>query len=432
MGTTGGSTGPGGTQARTAGPLGDGRAVAGSARILVIDDEDVNTLLLAAMLESAGFTDVERCTDANAALERFCDFAPDLVILDLHMPGIDGDELLRQVNEALPEDGFVPVMVITADVTAQARDRAFEAGATDFLTKPFDLHDCVLRVRNLLHIRHLNVTQATKNASLAERIRLRDELDARRTEQHLGIHRRLDAMLDRGGPTIVFQPIVSIAAGELEGYEALSRFDDPEGLPPDIWFADAASVGRGVELELHAIGRALGSLDEIPPGTFLSVNASPATMVTSELARVVADHDASRIVIELTEHEQVADYDALLAAISTLRGLGARIAVDDAGTGFAGLQQILQLGPDIIKLDRFLIEGVDHDAVRQSLATAMVAFSIAIGAQLLGEGIETIGELDTLRSLGVPLGQGYLLGRPAAIERSPEGIGELLAVVPSP
>lgn len=395
-----------------------------SGRILIIDDNEDNTALLAQVLESAGFSDVECCNDAEVALATFDRFDPDLVLLDLHMPVIDGGDLLQQLNDRVPEDWFVPVMVITADVTEHARDRSFRCGAADFLTKPVDLHECVLRVRNLLHIRHVNVVQARKSERLAERMRVRDALDERRSAQRLEIHHRLDGVIERGGPNIVLQPITTIADGAVAGYEALARFDDPLGRTPDVWFADAAGVGRGVELELCAVHRALDAFAELAPGPFLSVNASPRTIVSGELTAVLLAHDPSRIVVELTEHEQVPDYEALLAQIDALRGLGVRIAVDDAGTGFAGLQQILQLGPDIIKLDRFLIEGVDHDAVRRALVTAMVAFSDSIGATLLGEGIETPAELDTLRSLQVPLGQGYLLGRPAPVDqwRGPERV----------
>ena len=394
-----------------------GPIVADGARILIVDDNEANTVLLAQVLRAAGFSDVERCNDAQAALATFRRFEPDLVILDLHMPVIDGDALLRLLNDSVPDDGFVPVMVITADATEHAKDRAFISGAADFLTKPIDVHDCILRVRNLLHIRQVNVVQARKNERLADRMRVRDALDERRAARLLDIHRRLDAVIEAGGPSIVFQPIASIVDGAVTGFEALARFDDPLHRPPDAWFADAASVGRGVELELCAIRGALDGLQELPPDAFLSLNASARTIVGGGLATIIGSALAPRIVVELTEHEQVTDYDALLGAIAELRDLGAQIAVDDAGTGFAGLQQIVRLGPDIIKLDRFLIEGVDHDAVRQALVAAMVAFSSSIGATLLGEGIETIDELETLRALDVPLGQGYLLGRPAPVDR---------------
>jgi EAL domain-containing protein (putative c-di-GMP-specific phosphodiesterase class I) len=396
------------------------------ARILVVDDNEANTALLAQVLEAAGFSDVECCNDATAAVATFRRFDPDLVLLDLHMPVVDGGDLLQQLNRCVPEDGFVPVMVITADVTEQARNRSFLGGAADFLTKPVDVSECVLRVRNLLHIRHVNVMQSRKAERLAERMRIRDALDERRAAQQHEIHRRLDEVLDRNGPDIVLQPIASIGDGSLSGYEALSRFNHPDGRTPDVWFADAEAVGRGIELELRAVVRALDAFDALVPGPFLSINASPRTVASGELVPVLTERDPSRIVVELTEHDQVADCSALLAQIAVLRDMGVRIAVDDAGTGFAGLQRILQLGPDIIKLDRFLIEGVDHDAVRRALVTAMVAFSASIGATLLGEGIETTGELDMLRSLHVPLGQGYLLGRPAPADRWRRPDGALL------
>jgi EAL domain-containing protein (putative c-di-GMP-specific phosphodiesterase class I) len=117
-------------------------------------------------------------------------------------------------------------------------------------------------------------------------------------------------------------------------------------------------------------------------------------------------------VLEITEHDVTDDYSGM---VSGLRGIaqGIRIAVDDAGSGYAGLRQILEMRPDVVKLDIALVRGIDTDPARRALASAMVAFASDTGAIVLAEGIETTGELDTLRSLGVTLGQGFLLARPA-------------------
>jgi EAL domain-containing protein (putative c-di-GMP-specific phosphodiesterase class I) len=124
------------------------------------------------------------------------------------------------------------------------------------------------------------------------------------------------------------------------------------------------------------------------------------------------------IVLEITEHAPVESYADLTAALDLLRSQ-VRIAVDDAGAGYAGLQHILEIRPDIVKLDIALVRGVDGDPVRRALVAGMVAFAREGGCSLLAEGIETDSELSTLQTLGVALGQGYLLGRPASIDALP-------------
>lgn len=224
-------------------------------------------------------------------------------------------------------------------------------------------------------------------------------------------------LLDGPGRSLVLQPIVDLTSRTTVGFEALSRFADPAGAPrrADQVFAQAAGLGLGVRLEQAAARDALALLPQLPPGTYLSVNLSPAALLdpgTYDL--LTASIPLHRVVIELTEHEQIADYPALLAALAGLRSRGLRLAVDDAGAGFASLQHITRLAPDIIKLDIAFVRHVDVDPSRRAVARAMTAFATELDATLVAEGIETAAELNQLHALGVHLGQGYHLGRPAA------------------
>jgi len=117
-------------------------------------------------------------------------------------------------------------------------------------------------------------------------------------------------------------------------------------------------------------------------------------------------------VIEVTEHSRIDDYAAIRTAFEAARQRGLRLAIDDAGAGFASFNHILALAPDLIKLDLSLIRGVDTDPNRRSLAAALVSFSRQLGVDIIAEGIETPAELATLKELGVGYGQGFLLGRP--------------------
>lgn len=226
---------------------------------------------------------------------------------------------------------------------------------------------------------------------------------------------RVRAVLREGGLRMVFQPIVELESGLVVGVEALARFDSIPRMGPQEWFADAAAGGLAVELEMAAMKQALSQLDETPPGVYIGVNLSPDTVLSPEFVHAFDFVPADRVLIEITEHAPIDDYDALAAALASFRARGGRLAVDDAGAGFASLRHILSLSPDVIKLDLSLVRGLDADRSRRALAEALISFANGIGASIVAEGIETADELQALRALGVRLGQGYYLGRPGSL-----------------
>ncbi len=185
--------------------------------------------------------------------------------------------------------------------------------------------------------------------------------------------------------------------------------------PPNEWFEEAAEVDLGARLELAAVEAALTHVDRLPAQAFMSVNVSPATATEPDFGALLLAASGSRIVLELTEHARVESYEPLLAAPDELRGHGVRIALDDAGAGYAGLQHLLRLQPDVIKLDLDLTRGIHADPARRALAGALVGFAREIGATIVAEGIETADDLTTLHALGVAWGQGYYLGRPSRV-----------------
>jgi EAL domain-containing protein (putative c-di-GMP-specific phosphodiesterase class I) len=187
----------------------------------------------------------------------------------------------------------------------------------------------------------------------------------------------------------VFQPIVALASGEPVGYEALARFEGKPGLPPSWWFSQAHRFGLGAALEGQSVRAALAARNR-PAGTFLSINLSPSALGSSHV----------------TEH--------LPRDLEPLRARGARIAVDDAGEGYAGLQQVMSMRADIIKLDRALVADVNTDPAKVALIGSLVHFARSTAALICAEGIETLEELRVLIHLGVAYGQGWTLGRPAA------------------
>jgi EAL domain-containing protein (putative c-di-GMP-specific phosphodiesterase class I) len=211
-----------------------------------------------------------------------------------------------------------------------------------------------------------------------------------------------------------FQPIHRLDGGRPVGVEALARFPDRLERSPDRWFAEAAAVGLGSELELLALRLAIRALPHIPGDLYLAVNLSPATLLEADVAGMIASVAAGRLVIEVTEHASVADYGALCRALDRLKS-HARIAIDDVGAGYSGLRSILDLKPDILKLDISLTRDVDSDAARAALAQAMVAFAGGIGCRIVAEGIETKSEMEALARLGIGYGQGYYFSRPMPV-----------------
>jgi putative two-component system response regulator len=152
-------------------------------RILVVDDEPANVLALRALLESWGFERVDTTTDPADAIARCRQREPDLLMLDLHMPGTDGFDVMRHLRIATPRPVLLPVLVLTADITPEVRRRALDVGARDFVTKPFDPEEVRLRVRNLLEMRELQLQQAAIETSLEARVRQRTvELESARME----------------------------------------------------------------------------------------------------------------------------------------------------------------------------------------------------------------------------------------------------------
>lgn len=249
----------------------------------------------------------------------------------------------------------------------------------------------------------------------------------RRTMAEDGAHRDFKALIADRAFRPVFQPIVDLHTGEPLGYEALTRFDD--GTPPDVQFQRAAKMGLGVELEIVTLQDAVTAGRRLPAGAYLTLNVSPdAALRPDVLARVLAHVDRP-VVLEITEHAVIDDYAALRAVARSLP-VPARLAVDDAGAGFASLRHVLELAPDIVKIDRTIVVGIDRDPARQALVAGLRYFAAKRGIQLIAEGIETKGELDALTALAIPLGQGFLLGRPvpvSEIDGATVNLPELLA-----
>lgn len=267
----------------------------------------------------------------------------------------------------------------------------------------------------------------TPNGGLTDRdiltMRCFADMTAKFLEDRVARERRREELIDRHTAvlqgelfTMVYQPIVDLETDTVVGYEALTRFLAEPRRTPDVWFNEAAEIGLQQDLELAAIRKALRVLPHVPPEHYVSINASPATILGGTLEEALDGQPLERLVLEVTEHTSVEDYARIATILAPLRHRGLRLAVDDAGAGYASFRHILELRPDIIKLDTSLIRQIDTSLGYRALAAALVRFAEETGSTIVAEGVETPEQLVVLRQLDVKRVQGYLLGRPAPME----------------
>lgn len=224
--------------------------------------------------------------------------------------------------------------------------------------------------------------------------------------------RLLDLVVDDGLVTVL-QPIVAISTGRTVGFEALSRFPTLGTGPAEV-FAEARHLGIGPQIELKAAEAALDHVSLLPSGTYLAINLGPETIASDGCLDLLAEIEPGRIIVEVTEHAVVDDYDRLLHASRALKECGVRLAIDDVGTGYSGLDRMLRTQPDLLKLDGALVSGADTDPAKQAIIAALQTYAARIGTDIVAERVETPAEHATLSILGVAYGQGYHYAKPAS------------------
>lgn len=249
--------------------------------------------------------------------------------------------------------------------------------------------------------------------SLLQDPRLEAQTESRLTAAQTRL--RIDDVLATRALVTAFQPIYSLETRTVVGAEALTRIASSPFRSPERWFAEAASIGRGLDLEFLAMATALRAAGQLPESVYIAVNLSPQACLDPRLSGILLESGlpARRIIIEITERAAVPEYEPLLLALAELRRSGLRIAVDDAGAGFASMRHILRLKPELIKLDRSIISGIDDDRSKRAFVAAMASFAQETSAELIAEGIETQAELAAVADLGIDSAQGYFLGTPS-------------------
>ena len=375
-------------------------------RVMIADDEEgIRDALSSVLADDEQISLVGAGRDADQAIAIAAQERPDVALLDVRMPRGGGPRAAREIAQVSPGTALIALSANDDlnDIRAMLR-----AGAGAYLVKGEGTTEIVHAIHRCIE----GSDGRTRWAALLPRAFGTRPFGSRERS------RRIEAVVRGEGVDVVYQPIFDLTDGRAVGAEALCRFRADPLRSPDVWFAEAAEVGLGIELEITAVRRAVRSLEWLDPSILLGVNVSPETCCSSELSDLLETLPADRLVLEITENAPVNDYERLANALAPMRARGVRLAIDDTCSGFASLRHVLHLRPDTIKLDLTLTRGVETDTARRLLVEALVGFAPSVGAEVLAEGVENAEQLRTLMDAGVHLGQGYYLGRPGPLPRS--------------
>jgi EAL domain-containing protein (putative c-di-GMP-specific phosphodiesterase class I) len=376
-------------------------AVDSRRRVLIIDDEPAVVKALGLLLDKRGFA-VKTASSAREALALLERSKFDVILTDIIMPEVSGVDLLRELRR---HDLDVPVILMTAGPTLDSALEAIAWGAQQYLLKPVEPEELVVALGRAAAIGELGRMQRSALASKGD------------GALPYGDRSTLEGVLTRAFETITvaFQPIVSLRGKRLFGYEALMRCDETLFSAYDHLLAAADRVGWRGSLEQTIYQRIAGACAELPDGALLFVNIHPHDATDGLLvgSKAPLEPIARQVVLEVSEHVTAAELDTLANSAARLRGAGYRIAVDDLGTGPAGLAAFTLLSPEYAKLDRTMFAGLDANPARGKMARAMYALCRELDVPLIAEGVETAGERDALAALGADIAQGNIFGKPS-------------------
>jgi EAL domain-containing protein (putative c-di-GMP-specific phosphodiesterase class I)/CheY-like chemotaxis protein len=389
------------------------RSIGGRAlSIVVADDEPHVAVYLEAVLHEAGWDVVGTAPDADGAVALVHRWQPDVVLLDLRMPG-GGLEAAQMIGSVSPA---TKIVVFSADVGEVLP--LLRSGIDGYVVKGSSPECLVDAVRSAMDGGKYLAPAAGRVA--VDELRHRLDVEEHDALRHRRSRERLEAVMAAQRFEVAVQPIVDVEHGTAVAVEALVRFRDPPARSPEAWFAEAAEEGLRVSLELATASAALRLLPQLRDDLCLAVNAGAELVESGRLDEVLTGQPLERVVLEVTEHAAIADYAAFVDALAPWRERGLRVAVDDAGGGYASFRHILRLSPDLIKLDASITRDLHADRRRRALARALIGYARELDLVVVAEGVEVEAELDVLRQLGAHWAQGFHLGRPRPLDEQPE------------
>lgn len=381
---------------------------------VVIADDELEVLeYLRIVLEIEGFDLLGTAQDAATATRLVRELRPQVALIDLEMPG-GGLEVAQRIRAEQPS---THVVVFSAAAISLELLPLLSAGIDGYVVKGGSPEQLTQAIHSAVRGGAYLSPEVNRVAleELSTRLNVEEEVQRQRHERRV----RITTLIDEAQFRVVLQPIINLRDGTPHGVEALTRFTASPSQTPDVWFGEADRVGQGPSLELATAAAALGHLDDLHPELCMTLNISPSTAVSGRLGEILEATDLDRVILEVTEHSAVVDYAALASALGPWRERGARLAVDDAGGGYASFAHILNIAPDYIKLDISLVRNIDRDPSRQALARAICGFADELDVTVIAEGIETEAELSVVYALGAPLAQGFHLGRPLPLGDQP-------------
>ena len=311
---------------------------------------------------------------------------------------------------------------------------------TDFSSRELpDLHGALaqgLKVRGTgIGYPHLKTTPSLSigasaalcNPTIGAETQIRDAIEQARSDaalnEKIASRRRRQKLFElvlEGRIRSVYEPIVDVATRTVFGYEALAR--GPEGSEfhsPAALFKSASEEDFIFQLDRLCRTSGLDGARDFPGDAKLFLNIRPTTIYDpnfrSEALRRTLDGcglSPTDLVLEISEQESISNFDIFREIRDYYGNLGFQMAMDDVGSGYASLESVIELSPEFVKVDRAFVAGIDQDLNRQELLRALHAVSEKIGARIIGEGLDTLEELETLGRLGIPFGQGWLFGKP--------------------
>lgn len=377
--------------------------------VLLVEDDPAILELVRRLLTAKGYA--VRCADSGpGALEALGSHRFDLVVSDINLPGLTGIELLRRTRTVDPN---LPVILVTAGPTVESAIEAVEHGALRYLQKPIDIKEMLEAVRRAVRIGRLS---RLENHALALARSGDPALGSLATP---GLAREFDQAFDQ--LWVAFQPIVRWSDHSVFAFEALARCRHPEFRSPPALFDAADRLSQVPRLSRRIREIASAAMTSAPDGAMLFLNLLGQDLLDEALFDEASPLAAlaDRVVLELTERESLSEIPGLSERVQKLRGMGFRIAIDDLGSGYAGLETFAAVEPDIVKLDMSLVRNIHRAPTKERLVRHLVAVAHELGAEVVGEGVETRDEREALVELGCDLLQGYYFARPAEPFPSP-------------
>jgi EAL domain-containing protein (putative c-di-GMP-specific phosphodiesterase class I) len=369
-------------------------------RLLLADDDPLVLRTYSHILTRAGFA-VDTATTGTEALQRVAHARYDAIISDLDMPGLDGLSFLRAVRA---QDLDVPVLLVTGGPALETAVEALEHGAFRYFSKPITAAALIGAVTEAVRMHRLAKLKREALAVL--------ESDGR----WMGDRASLEGAFGRSLSLMwmAYQPVLDLRLHRVVGYEGLLRSDEPTLGRPDALLDAAERLGRLWDVGRRTRAQMAARACEIPADIALFVNIHPGDLEDDELFSSASPLSglASRVILEITERASLEGLRDLRERANALRQMGFRLAVDDLGAGYAGLNSLAKLQPDVVKIDMALVRQIDESTAKQRIVGSMARLCEEMKVMMVAEGVETPEERDTLAGLGCPILQGYLFARP--------------------